>query len=131
MSFSHIRGQVNPVVNYYYDTGAQQRFTVWHVLPVFVLLIASICIYTVHAVTSNVELASAEIPSINLNQPVSRPAPPVETPAVLADTDTNEAPSLQEDIEQWIAAHKGVDWAVNVEALDGSLSASVNADETF
>lgn len=130
MSFSHIRGQINPVVSYYYDSGAQQRFTIWHVLPVFAVLVASMLVYVTHAVTSNVELVRAEAPALSLATP--EPAPVIETPAVLAASTTGtQEPSLQDDIETWIKAHKGVDWAVSVEALDGSLSAHVNADQTF
>lgn len=124
MSFSSARGQINPVVTYYYDTGAQQRFTLWHIAGVFVLLLIAMTLFVAKAVTSNVQFAGAEPTVLSANVSPPSPVSNVVTPIV----ETNE---LQTDIDTWIKAHKGVDWAVSVDAIEGDLSASVNADKTY
>jgi beta-lactamase class A len=126
MSFSYARGQINPVVNYYYDAGARQRFSAWHVVIGFMFLAAAMTIYFAKMVTSNLQLVSAaESPTYSLRTPT--PTPAVVAPISTAP-DTN---NLQTEIDAWIRAHKGVDWAVSVEKLDGGLSASVNPDQVF
>lgn len=124
MSFSHARGQINPVVNYYYDTGAQQRFTAKHVVLVFALLTVTMGMFVARTVTSNVQLVSAESPLSSFNAP--KPTPVANSVSSIPNTD-----NLQADIDTWIQAHKGVDWAVSVEALEGGLLAQVNPDKTF
>lgn len=124
MSFSYARGQINPVVSYYYDTGAQQRFTAWHVALAFVLLSATMVLFVAKAVTSNVQLVSAESPLPTLSTPTPAPA----ASSVSSVPNTND---LQADIDTWVGAHKGVDWSVNVEAFEGGLAASVNPDKVF
>lgn len=125
MSFSRARGQMNPVVSYYYDTGAQQRYGAMHVLFCFGLLTAALVFFVTRAVTSNVQLVSAEPSLPGLGAPAPAPAAISTTSSI---PNTND---LQADINTWIQAHKGVDWAVSVEAVDGGMSASVNSDKIF
>ncbi len=125
MAFSLSRGQINPVVNYYYDTGAQQRFGVWHVLFGFMAIASLMAFFFARAITSGVELASAQ-PSLPGSSQTAPAAAATEKVSSLPDTG-----DLQADIDSWIAAHKGVDWGVSVEAINGDLSASVNADKTY
>lgn len=124
MTFPHVRGQINPVVSYYYDTGAQQRFTTWHILAAFMTLALAMTLFFARTVASNVELVSAQSALLGERTPVTPPAS--NTVNSIPHTD-----ELQADIDTWVAAHKGVDWSVSVEAVDGGLSASVNADKTF
>lgn len=125
MSFSRARGQINPVVSYYYDTGAQQRFGAMHVLFGFGLMATALVFILARAVTSNVQLVGAEpsLPSFSNSTPQ-----PIAPSTAVSIPKTND---LQADIDTWIQAHKGVDWSVSVEAVEGGLSASVNPDKTF
>lgn len=123
MTFPNGRGQINPIVSYYYDTGARQRFTAWHLLAAFMTLALAMTLFFARSVASNVELISAEPVLPGARTPA---AAPVNSVASIPHTD-----ELQADIDTWIAAHKGVDWSVSVEAVDGGVAAGVNVDKTF
>jgi beta-lactamase class A len=131
MSF-YYNGQVmRPAVSYppQPQTGpVEHHLQWWHIVLVFLgLTMAMVGVFS-RIVLGNLQ-ANNELVTQSVVATPQVPEP--VAPAVAAQTATNAGQSLQTDINNWVNAQKSTTWAVDVQALDGSLLAGTNTDRSF
>lgn len=121
MSFGYVRWNLNPVVGYYYEEGAQKRLAAWRgflACLVFGVVISGMIINLYSLAQPTYAETPGPVPLVS----------PAATP-VISNPKTNQ---LQIDIDQWVANHPKSKWGVSVRSMDNtSVSAESNGQQKF
>lgn len=132
MSFIFINRQLNPIVKYYYETGAKQKNRNKFGIFLHLVLASSLMLVIYKYIPNNVIPITDKTATINhISQ-----TPSSNNSIKPVVRNVNELPShafeqMQSDINDWMTKNKNFKYSVSISEIGGTNSASYNADEVY